>query len=376
MLKPSFRNLLLTAAYGAFIAYGNPDVPSQAVLGGRSQPEVVYTSPLPNQAEVELDASVVVQFNRPMDRGSVERAFRISPGIDGAFTWDRPSRALIFDPAGELRPGTRYTVTIGPEAHTAGRGLDGKDRPTLRLSEPYVLSFDTLGATTVLIDVSHGSALAYSHRVAFASLATLLDDNGYEVDFSEVPLADALQGDSDVVVLALPRNSYTDQEIAALEQYVSGGGQLILLGEFNHMMGTSHLQKVATRFGLGFDRNVLYDTNNNVSGRSYWPATSALSPVAAASGRVGSTAYFAAASVHGGEPLVMAEGSAYSVGSRVGSGPLVIGSRAAYGEGSVTILGDNDFGADSRLPLGTGLRYHDNCHFALYLFGGGECTLD
>ena len=61
---------------------------------------------------------VTIAFTRAMDRASVERAFQISPPVDGDFLWQEDT--LIFQPArGHLQGFTPYTVTLAPTLRDA-----------------------------------------------------------------------------------------------------------------------------------------------------------------------------------------------------------------------------------------------------------------
>ncbi len=85
---------------------------------GASQdlPQVVSHSPLPNQEEVPLNASITLRFSASMDRTSVERAFRVSEGLQGTFSWSSSDTVLTFSPTGTLSYDTWYEVTLTTEA--------------------------------------------------------------------------------------------------------------------------------------------------------------------------------------------------------------------------------------------------------------------
>jgi hypothetical protein len=78
---------------------------------------------------------VTIAFTRAMDRASVERAFQISPPVDGDFLWQEDT--LIFQPArGHLQGFTPYTVTLAPTL----RDADG----AAVLAQPLSWQFYTL----------------------------------------------------------------------------------------------------------------------------------------------------------------------------------------------------------------------------------------
>ena len=69
---------------------------------------------------------LMIAFNKPMDRGSVEASFVIDPSVEGRFEWSPDSRMLTFLPAGTLNPRNTYLVRIsGGAKDSQGRTLDG-----------------------------------------------------------------------------------------------------------------------------------------------------------------------------------------------------------------------------------------------------------
>ena len=48
--------------------------------------------------EQKVDQPIVVYFDAPMDRAATERAFSITAGITGAFTWFENDIVLTFTP--------------------------------------------------------------------------------------------------------------------------------------------------------------------------------------------------------------------------------------------------------------------------------------
>ena len=85
-------------------------------------PEVVDYSPQWSEGDnpVPCNVPIVVQFNWDMDTESVERAFDISPDIQGTFAWEDTNYRLIFTPNDAFATNTLYTVTIKKEAMHGG----------------------------------------------------------------------------------------------------------------------------------------------------------------------------------------------------------------------------------------------------------------
>lgn len=71
-----------------------------------------------------LDPSIVLTFNQPMDRTSVEQNFRLvgpaGVAIKGSFKWSEEKPELTFKPDGLLERETRYTIQV--LAAAAGQG--------------------------------------------------------------------------------------------------------------------------------------------------------------------------------------------------------------------------------------------------------------
>ena len=96
-------------------------------------PITVYRSPAPGE-EQTLDEPLVIAFDQPMDKPSVEEAFSIEPEVEGRFSWEKND--LVFAPAEPLERGESYQVTVAESAQsTAG----------LPLKEPVTFAFRTVG---------------------------------------------------------------------------------------------------------------------------------------------------------------------------------------------------------------------------------------
>ncbi|HNS51882.1 MAG TPA: Ig-like domain-containing protein [Anaerolineae bacterium] len=98
------------------------------------EPQLASRQPAPGE-EQPLDAPIVLTFDEPMDRASVEAAFAISPTVEGAFDW-ADDRTLSFRPAGPLERGNYYQVTVAATA---------ANNEGLSLVEPLAFGFQTSG---------------------------------------------------------------------------------------------------------------------------------------------------------------------------------------------------------------------------------------
>ncbi len=97
-------------------------------------PQVVLRSPTRGE-EARTDASLMIRYDQPMEKGSVEQAFSISPDISGSFEW-ADDRTMLFWPANGFERQTRYDVTISDVAHSAAG---------LAAELPYSFRFQTVG---------------------------------------------------------------------------------------------------------------------------------------------------------------------------------------------------------------------------------------
>ncbi len=72
-------------------------------------------------AEPEL---ITVDFSEPMDRLESEKAFFLSPHVDGYISWENNDMRMVFHPAGRFEYARRYDITIRDTANdTAGNKL-------------------------------------------------------------------------------------------------------------------------------------------------------------------------------------------------------------------------------------------------------------
>lgn len=100
-------------------------------------PDVITAGP--TDTGVALNEPVVVEFNQPMDRATVQRAFSLTgpdgQAVPGSFTWDGAGRTLTFRPAVLLPLGQTFTATILGSA----RGASG----TADLGQDVTWTFET-----------------------------------------------------------------------------------------------------------------------------------------------------------------------------------------------------------------------------------------
>ncbi|MGB9776311.1 MAG: Ig-like domain-containing protein [Anaerolineae bacterium] len=82
-----------------------------------THPLLLVRSPARGE-ETPLDRPLRLVFDQPMDRASVQAAFRIEPKVEGTFSWPDPV-TLVFTPRGQWQRATRYRVKLEPTAQSA-----------------------------------------------------------------------------------------------------------------------------------------------------------------------------------------------------------------------------------------------------------------
>ena len=98
--------------------------------------------------------AIDIQFSEPVQTGSVERRFTITPYVAGSFTWD--GSTAIFTPSERLPPDTAFSVGVSPgfqdiAGNAAPTGLEGWRFRTV--GPPAVVSTTpTDGATGLAVD--------------------------------------------------------------------------------------------------------------------------------------------------------------------------------------------------------------------------------
>lgn len=89
-------------------------------------PTIESTSPDNGATGIDTSASIMIIFNQSMNHNGVERAFSITPPVQGHFIWEGALSECVFMPYAPLSPGTCYTVCIADQAPDIyGRPLDG-----------------------------------------------------------------------------------------------------------------------------------------------------------------------------------------------------------------------------------------------------------
>jgi N-acetylmuramoyl-L-alanine amidase len=76
----------------------------------------VAVSYSPSGQTVSANTQISVTFSRPMNKSSVEGAFKITPAINGTFAWSNQDQTITFSPTITFDKSTTYNVVITTDA--------------------------------------------------------------------------------------------------------------------------------------------------------------------------------------------------------------------------------------------------------------------
>jgi len=113
----------------------------------------------------------------------------------------------------------------------------------------------------ILIDVSHSSQ---DVEKILSRLVRTLEISNYYVTFGEtIRYADQY----DVLVVAIPTQPFTTEEMDSIRQFVNNGGGLLLMGEGGVLTSENvkDFNALAQYYGIEFQRDVVVDPKNNVT---------------------------------------------------------------------------------------------------------------
>ncbi|MFW5713805.1 MAG: Ig-like domain-containing protein [Brevefilum sp.] len=100
---------------------------------------MIAIDPLPNTV-IDLNQSISLHFNQPMDKNSVEAAIHFQPGISGRFSWE-DEKTVTFTPEQSLSAGGNINLTLDTSAQAMNE---------LNLPEPFEVEFSTAEPLRIL----------------------------------------------------------------------------------------------------------------------------------------------------------------------------------------------------------------------------------
>lgn len=116
--------------------------------------------------------AIDIEFSEPVQSGSVERRFRISPFVPGSFAWEGDT-TLTFTPAEKLPGDTEFAVTVEPgfEDRAGNAAPTGLEAWTFRtVGPPTILGADPGGASDG-VPVDAAVALTFDRLMDTESVA-------------------------------------------------------------------------------------------------------------------------------------------------------------------------------------------------------------
>ena len=127
-------------------AFITPTVFLNLVISDTVAPTVTGT---PTGSSEPIGTDVTATFNEPMNTGSAQTAFSISPAVAGSFSW--VGNVMTFDPTLDLDYDTKYTVTIAVTAQDVGGNplASAKSWSFTTLEGPYLMVAKTVNPGTI-----------------------------------------------------------------------------------------------------------------------------------------------------------------------------------------------------------------------------------
>ena len=114
------------------------------------QPRVERVSPAPGAAGVSATSPLAIQFNRPMNRSSVEQRLKIEPSIAGQISWQ--GNTLRFEPESTWPEGQMIDVQLLSGASSAlSLPMLSSRSWQFQVSQPSILYLDAQNGQTQLV---------------------------------------------------------------------------------------------------------------------------------------------------------------------------------------------------------------------------------
>ena len=136
-----------------------------------------------------------------------------------------------------------------------------KNRAIITLLLLFVFSTPSFCTINILWDTTHGCVPGYTPSSIsgnYQELVILLESNDMNLDRLSTGLSASTLAGYNAAVIAAPcvyNSSYTPEEITALQNFVSAGGGLLILGDYIY----SNYNDLAQSFGFSFGPGTLPD---------------------------------------------------------------------------------------------------------------------
>lgn len=252
-------------------------------------------------------------------------------------------------------PPTIYYLYLPPQSYMP-----------LSYSQQYTLKLNvtTSYGGRVIVDISHGNAVSW---IELDVLAGKLAERGVSVSFiMDWRSIESMINNASALIVAAPRVGYSDREIKVIEEYVEGGGMLLLFydpsAEYVTIPSLAYpINTLASRFGVYFAGGYLYNQVEKfglyrniyayVSGNAYNnPLTINVSKIA----------LFTATHIYSsGMALAYASNGTYSSMAE-GAGEYVVAVYLNRGNGTVIAFGDLSFLEEPYCHVADNLKLIEN----------------
>ncbi len=140
-----------------------PSSPTPEPPAPLAPPRVLTVSPYDGAESVDPRATLLLSFDQPMDRHSVEQALQITPPLPGTFQWEADNQVRFRPDSPGLLRGVQYTATLAEGAYSlAGGTLPGSKSwhfrtvagPTLLAVAPASGASDVAPTATLVLTFS------------------------------------------------------------------------------------------------------------------------------------------------------------------------------------------------------------------------------
>jgi uncharacterized protein YfaS (alpha-2-macroglobulin family) len=131
-------------------------------------PRVEYVTPSQGQSLVQLDSTIEVSFNQPMDVASTQEAFRLRNTVQGndvagTFTFNEDKSAFSFKPSSRLEMATGYQIVIGAGARSiSGQAVIENPQGAIFFTVPYPKVLRTSPGNDELVPPGRGVSVEYN----------------------------------------------------------------------------------------------------------------------------------------------------------------------------------------------------------------------
>jgi photosystem II stability/assembly factor-like uncharacterized protein len=309
------------------------------------------------------------------DFKAIPATLSVDPGASGTI-------ALQYTPKGAgAQQATLTFATNDPRNATVVISVRGTGVTTLSVTR------------SVLLESTHGiSSNLGSSSISqyFSQFVQALQKSGVTVKQDQTAF-DPLAAKFDAIIIAAPKALYSSTEIGKLQDYVTSGGLMVMLGDTGKSEANKSLNSILSNFqwtldppkiptGLSLNYYVVYDSTINYLGAPTSPIfTAFVDPTHPFVKGVDSIVTFASSSISTtfqAVPFLKGNSTTFAISSDT-SGKItqrpVVAALSQIGKGRILLIGDVDIwsnnNGDPLSPKLTGILAGKNLQFALNVFG-------